>query len=205
MKRLTYRPKKSCERRPTRAWKTHRRRWRLVGSHGMLQCERAGARAFILANKTDRQPTPADKSLWVPGVGSGIRRGRGMLYTIVMMVCMTAVPQTCEQREEMADGLAMNPGVAFMQAQPLVAHWLETHPAISCSAGACCRAGEADGVFEAGFFCACRSSKNRCAFWAICVISSQQAFLRQSWTADKAAARLSSAHRRRKSAIAHAH
>jgi hypothetical protein len=61
----------------------------------------------------------------------GVRdfEGEGaMLYTIVMMVCMTAVPQTCEQREEMADGLAMNPGVAFMQAQPLVAHWLETHP-----------------------------------------------------------------------------
>ncbi|MDX8481119.1 hypothetical protein RFN28_22040 [Mesorhizobium sp. VK24D] len=51
-----------------------------------------------------------------------------MLYTIVMMVCMTAVPQACEQREEVANGLAMNPGVAFMQAQPLVAHWLETHP-----------------------------------------------------------------------------
>lgn len=63
--------------------------------------------------------------------GRGVREFEGegaMLYTIVMMVCMSAVPQTCEQREEMADGLAMNPGVAFMQAQPLVAHWLETHP-----------------------------------------------------------------------------
>lgn len=51
-----------------------------------------------------------------------------MLYTLVMMVCLTAVPQTCEQREQIVDGLAMNPGAAFMQAQPLVAQWIETHP-----------------------------------------------------------------------------
>jgi hypothetical protein len=51
-----------------------------------------------------------------------------MLYTLVMMVCLTDVPRTCEQREEMVDGLAMNPGTAFMQAQPLVARWIETHP-----------------------------------------------------------------------------
>ncbi|MER8826531.1 hypothetical protein NKH73_10985 [Mesorhizobium sp. M0938] len=51
-----------------------------------------------------------------------------MLYTLVMMVCLTDVPQSCEQREQMVDGLAMNPGTAFMQAQPLVAQWIETHP-----------------------------------------------------------------------------
>ncbi|QIA22604.1 MAG: hypothetical protein EOS23_03005 [Mesorhizobium sp.] len=51
-----------------------------------------------------------------------------MLYTLVMMVCLTDVPQTCEQREQMVDGLAMNPGTAFMQVQPLVAQWIETHP-----------------------------------------------------------------------------
>jgi hypothetical protein len=51
-----------------------------------------------------------------------------MLYTLVMMVCLTDVPRTCEQREQMVDGMAMNPGTAFMQAQPLVARWIETHP-----------------------------------------------------------------------------
>lgn len=51
-----------------------------------------------------------------------------MLYTLVMMVCLRDAPQTCELREEMVGGLAMNPGTAFMQAQPLVAQWMGTHP-----------------------------------------------------------------------------
>jgi hypothetical protein len=51
-----------------------------------------------------------------------------MLYTLVLLVCLTETPQSCEVREEMIGDLAMHPATAFMQAQPLVARWLETHP-----------------------------------------------------------------------------
>lgn len=96
----------------------------------MLQCERVGATSFP-TRKQSVCATPADwsVSLKLPGMGFGIRWGQGvMLYTLVMMVCLTDVPQTCEKREQIVDGLAMHPGTAFMQAQPLVAQWIETHP-----------------------------------------------------------------------------
>lgn len=51
-----------------------------------------------------------------------------MLYTLVLLVCLADVLRPCELREEILDGLATHPGVAFMQAQPFVARWLEAHP-----------------------------------------------------------------------------
>lgn len=51
-----------------------------------------------------------------------------MLYTLVMLVCLTDSPMPCEQREQTVGDLAMHPAVAFVQAQPLVARWAETHP-----------------------------------------------------------------------------
>jgi hypothetical protein len=51
-----------------------------------------------------------------------------MLYTLVMLVCLVDAPRDCEPRELMVDGLAMNPGTAFVQAQPIVARWGDTHP-----------------------------------------------------------------------------
>jgi hypothetical protein len=51
-----------------------------------------------------------------------------MLYTLVMLVCLIDTPQPCEFQEEMVEGLATHPGVAFMQAQPFVAAWMRTHP-----------------------------------------------------------------------------
>ena len=51
-----------------------------------------------------------------------------MFYTLVMLVCLANTSQTCQLREQMVEGLAMNPGVAFMQAQPVVAEWMHTHP-----------------------------------------------------------------------------
>ena len=77
-----------------------------------------GRAAIRILGKAEGQPTlRADRHASRRGVRDFEGEG-AMLYTIVMMVCMSAMPQTCEQREEMADGLAMNPGVAFMQAQP---------------------------------------------------------------------------------------
>ena len=51
-----------------------------------------------------------------------------MLYTLVMLVCLANDPRPCEVHEEMVGDLAMNPSAAFMQAQPLVARWVATHP-----------------------------------------------------------------------------
>jgi hypothetical protein len=55
------------------------------------------------------------------------QRERVMLYTLVMLVCLTDTPR-CELREETVDGLAMHPGAAFVEAQPLVAQWAQMHP-----------------------------------------------------------------------------
>jgi hypothetical protein len=49
-----------------------------------------------------------------------------MLYTLVMLVCLADSP--CERREQIVGDLAMHPGVAFAQAQPLVAQWAEANP-----------------------------------------------------------------------------
>ncbi|MBB4187002.1 hypothetical protein [Sinorhizobium terangae] len=51
-----------------------------------------------------------------------------MLYTLTMLVCLSSAPEACEVREEIVWDLAANPGVAFMQAQAFVAHWIEEHP-----------------------------------------------------------------------------
>ncbi|MDK1494786.1 hypothetical protein QN219_33315 [Sinorhizobium sp. 7-81] len=51
-----------------------------------------------------------------------------MLYTLIMLVCLADAPQACEVREQIVGDLAAHPGTAFMQAQPLVARWIEQHP-----------------------------------------------------------------------------
>jgi hypothetical protein len=51
-----------------------------------------------------------------------------MLYTLIMVVCLSDAPQSCETREQIVGDMAVNPAVAFVQAQPLVAQWIETHP-----------------------------------------------------------------------------
>ena len=96
----------------------------------MLRCERAGDTSFHTVSHLYVRPLQAGRYLGnLPGMGFGNSMGkRGMLYTLVMMVCLTDVPQTCARREQIVDGLAMNPGTAFMQAQPLVARWIDTHP-----------------------------------------------------------------------------
>ena len=50
-----------------------------------------------------------------------------MLYTLVMLVCLADAPQSCQTREQIVGDLAIHPGAAFMQAQPLIAQWIETH------------------------------------------------------------------------------
>ena len=54
-----------------------------------------------------------------------------MLYTLVILACLTDAPRTCEVREQVIGDLAMHPAVAFMQAQPLVAQWMDTHPGLT--------------------------------------------------------------------------
>ncbi|WEX90488.1 hypothetical protein PZN02_004032 [Sinorhizobium garamanticum] len=51
-----------------------------------------------------------------------------MLYTLIMLVCLSNTPEACEVREEIVRDLAENPGVAFMQAQAFVARWIDEHP-----------------------------------------------------------------------------
>jgi hypothetical protein len=48
-----------------------------------------------------------------------------MIYTLIMLVCLSDAPEACEVREHTVE---LNPGTAFMQAQPIVAQWLEKHP-----------------------------------------------------------------------------
>jgi hypothetical protein len=51
-----------------------------------------------------------------------------MIYTLVILICLADVQLSCELREETVEGLPVHPGAAFMEAQPIVAHWIETHP-----------------------------------------------------------------------------
>jgi hypothetical protein len=51
-----------------------------------------------------------------------------MVYTLVILACLTGAPRPCESREQIVEGLAVHPASAFMQAQRLVAEWMETHP-----------------------------------------------------------------------------
>ena len=51
-----------------------------------------------------------------------------MLYTLVMLVCLADAPRDCELRELTVNDLAIHPVTAFMQAQPVVAQWVDTHP-----------------------------------------------------------------------------
>ena len=50
------------------------------------------------------------------------------LYTLVMLVCDDVAPHQCEVYEQIVEGLGMHPGTAFIQAQPLVEQWRQTHP-----------------------------------------------------------------------------
>jgi hypothetical protein len=54
-----------------------------------------------------------------------------MLYTIVLVVCLGGASDRCEVREQIAHDLAAHPSMAFVQAQGLVAQWLEEHPGYS--------------------------------------------------------------------------
>lgn len=51
-----------------------------------------------------------------------------MLYTLVMLVCLMDSLRPCEVHEQIVEGLGMHPGTAFVQAQPLVAQWMQAHP-----------------------------------------------------------------------------
>ena len=50
------------------------------------------------------------------------------LYTLSMLVCVANATRPCELHEQIVGGLGAHPGTAFMQAQPFVARWLQTHP-----------------------------------------------------------------------------
>jgi hypothetical protein len=51
-----------------------------------------------------------------------------MVYTLIIWACLTGAPRLCESREQIVEGLAVHPAAAFMQAQGLVAQWMEAHP-----------------------------------------------------------------------------
>lgn len=51
-----------------------------------------------------------------------------MLYTLVLLVCMSGSSQNCEVREQVVQDLAPMPTTAFIQAQALVANWIDEHP-----------------------------------------------------------------------------
>ena len=51
-----------------------------------------------------------------------------MLYSLVISVCMISAPTDCRSYEQPVTDLSSNPSTAFIQAQGLVAQWLEKHP-----------------------------------------------------------------------------
>ncbi len=51
-----------------------------------------------------------------------------MIYTIFLTVCMIGSSHPCEVREQIAHDLSAHPGMAFVQAQSLIAQWAEDHP-----------------------------------------------------------------------------
>jgi hypothetical protein len=53
-----------------------------------------------------------------------------MLYSLVISVCMISTPTDCRSYEQPVTDLSSNPSIAFIQAQSLVAQWLEKHPGV---------------------------------------------------------------------------
>ncbi|SMF82400.1 hypothetical protein SAMN06265365_14412 [Tistlia consotensis] len=51
-----------------------------------------------------------------------------MIYTLVLLVCVAGSSAPCQVHEEQANDLSASPSTAFVQAQTLVAQWLESHP-----------------------------------------------------------------------------
>lgn|SRR5690554_3630063 len=51
-----------------------------------------------------------------------------MLYTIVFIACLTEFPQSCSAYEQPVHGFASHPAAAFVQAQGVLAQWLNAHP-----------------------------------------------------------------------------
>jgi hypothetical protein len=51
-----------------------------------------------------------------------------MLHTLTMLVCLASVPASCEVQEMVVEELSSHPSAAFVQAQALVASWVEQHP-----------------------------------------------------------------------------
>ena len=51
-----------------------------------------------------------------------------MLYTLLITVCLAGAPADCRDYEQPVTELSANPSMAFIQAQTLVAQWMEKHP-----------------------------------------------------------------------------
>lgn len=51
-----------------------------------------------------------------------------MLYTILITACLVSAPAECRTYEQPATELSAMPVTAYVQAQALVAQWLERHP-----------------------------------------------------------------------------
>lgn len=51
-----------------------------------------------------------------------------MLYSLLITVCIAATPTDCRVYEQPVTELSANPSTAFIQAQSLVAQWMEKHP-----------------------------------------------------------------------------
>lgn len=51
-----------------------------------------------------------------------------MLYSLVISVCMVSTPTDCRIYEQPVTELSANPSTAFIQAQSLVAQWMDKHP-----------------------------------------------------------------------------
>ena len=63
------------------------------------------------------------------GVLDRVHRGIGpMLYALVISVCLIADPDNCRTYEQPVIELSANPSTAFVQAQALVAKWMDAHP-----------------------------------------------------------------------------
>jgi hypothetical protein len=51
-----------------------------------------------------------------------------MLYSLIISVCMVGTPTDCRVYEQPVTELSANPSTAFIQAQALVAQWMDKHP-----------------------------------------------------------------------------
>jgi hypothetical protein len=51
-----------------------------------------------------------------------------MLYALVISICLIADPGDCRVYEQPVTELSANPSTAFVQAQALVARWMDQHP-----------------------------------------------------------------------------